>query len=98
MELEFAVEKATQMSIIQEILRRKLCEIGFEEKFKIIKELGKGATAKVYLVERFSDQRLFAAKVISIKEASNKDYVRVRGFRKHLPMKLKSFVPSKILT
>lgn len=29
-ELEFLVEKAAQMVVIQEILRRKLCEIGFD--------------------------------------------------------------------
>lgn len=89
-EFEFPVEKASQLIIIQEILRRKLCEIGFEEKFKIIKELGKGATAKVYLVERLSDSRLFAAKIISIKEASNKDYVPAVSLRKPSQTRLKS--------
>lgn len=56
----------------------------------VIRELGKGATAKVYLVERRIDKRLFAAKIISIKEASNKDYVTIWIFRKPSQMRLKS--------
>jgi serine/threonine protein kinase len=82
LEFEFTVEKASQLIIVQEILRRKLCELGFEEKFRVVRELGKGATAKVYLVERVADGRAFAAKVISIREASNKDYVLLWGCRR----------------
>ena len=61
---------------MQELLRRKWCELGFEEKFRRLEELGKGATAKVYLVERKSDGKKFAAKIISLKTADNKEYVR----------------------
>lgn len=70
--------------------------MGFEEKFAIIKELGKGATAKVYLVERRIDKRLFAAKIISIKEASNKDYVMMNILRKPSQMRLRLSRRSKI--
>lgn len=38
----------------------------------MFQELGKGATAKVYLVERKIDRKKFAAKVISIKTSDNK--------------------------
>ena len=64
------------MAIVKELLRRKVCEMGFEEKFKTIRELGKGATARVYLVERISDKKYFAAKIMSLKTSDNKDYVQ----------------------
>jgi hypothetical protein len=32
-----------------------------------VRELGKGATAKVYLIERISDKRQFAAKIMPLK-------------------------------
>jgi hypothetical protein len=38
------------LTIVQSILRKKLCELGFYQKYKIIKLLGKGATAEVQLV------------------------------------------------
>lgn len=56
-------------------MRKKLCEIGFDEKYVVLKELGKGATAKVYLVERKIDRKRFAAKIISLKTTDNKEYV-----------------------
>ena len=66
-ELEFTVHRNSTLTLAQDLLRRKLCEIGFEEKFVKMRELGKGATAKVWLVERRTDRKQFAAKVISIK-------------------------------
>ena len=66
------MEKAEQLYIVQEVLRRKLCELGFEDKYVRLQELGKGATARVYLVERKSDAKKFAAKIISLKTADNK--------------------------
>ena len=42
-----------------------------------MRELGKGATAKVYLAERISDKKHFAAKIMSLKTTENKDYVRI---------------------
>ena len=71
-EMEFVLEKAEELSIVQEVLRRKLCELGFEDKYIRLSELGKGATARVYLVERKSDGKKFAAKIISLKTADNK--------------------------
>lgn len=44
-----------------------MCELGFETKYRMLQVLGKGATAVVHLVERVSDKKLFAAKIISIK-------------------------------
>ena len=41
----------------------------------MVKELGKGASAEVHLVERLSDKKLFAAKIISIKKANEQNYV-----------------------
>ena len=65
-------ESMEELSVVQEVLRRRLCELGFEDKYARLKELGKGATAKVYLVERKSDKKHFAAKIISLKTADNK--------------------------
>lgn len=36
--------------------------------------IGKGATATVHLVERVSDGKLFAAKIISLKSSNDKSY------------------------
>lgn len=44
--------------------------MGFMKKYKIIKLIGKGATADVHLVQRNSDKKLFAAKIISIKNSN----------------------------
>lgn len=52
-----------------------MCELGFDIRYKSLKVLGKGATAEVFLVERISDKKLFAAKIISIKDANDKSYV-----------------------
>lgn len=57
------------------LLRKKLCEMGFDKKYTILNPLGKGATAEVVLVRRILDQKLFAAKIISIKDSSEKAYV-----------------------
>jgi serine/threonine protein kinase len=63
------------MLTVQSLLRRKMCELGFDIRYKSLKVLGKGATAEVFLVERISDKKLFAAKIISIKDANDKSYV-----------------------
>lgn len=51
-----------------------MCELGFDTKYRIIKMIGKGATATVHLVERVSDGKLFAAKIISLKSSNDKSY------------------------
>lgn len=55
-----------------------------------MKELGKGATAKVYLVQRKSDGKYFAAKIMSLKDSDNKDYVLNHLSRILLLIRLKS--------
>jgi serine/threonine protein kinase len=47
-----------------------MCELGFFRKYKIVKRLGRGATADVDLVQRLSDKKLFAAKIISLKKST----------------------------
>ena len=64
------------MLTVQSLLRRKMCELGFQTKYKLIRELGKGATAVVHLIQRVSDGKKFAAKIISIKDANDKSYVK----------------------
>lgn len=59
---------------VQNLLRKKMCELGFDTKYRIIKMIGKGATATVHLVERVSDGKLFAAKIISLKSSNDKSY------------------------
>lgn len=57
------------------LLRKKLCEMGFDNKYVLKESLGKGATAEVFLVERKHDNKKFAAKIISIKDSTAKAYV-----------------------
>lgn len=73
--LKFKVNSTQNLLTVQSLLRRKMCELGFQSKYKIIKQLGKGATAEVHLVMRLSDKKYFAAKIISIKDANDKAYV-----------------------
>jgi hypothetical protein len=65
--LEFKVASHETLLTVQTLLRGKMCELGFENKYRKIKMLGKGSSAEVHLVERVSDKKLFAAKIISIK-------------------------------
>ena len=53
-----------------------------------MRELGKGATARVYLIERITDNRHFAAKIMPLK-AESKDYVLCKLFRKLLSIRAK---------
>ena len=80
-EVKLRVKNREDLEMIQELLRRKWCELGFEEKYIRLRELGRGATSRVHLVERKSDGLLFAAKVISLKTSSNKEYVLWLLFR-----------------
>jgi hypothetical protein len=65
-------------------LRKKLCELGFYQKYKLIKLLGKGATAQVQLVERISDKKTFAAKIISTLNTNEKQFVIYYLFSNYL--------------
>lgn len=53
--LAFKVNTMQTLLTVQSLLRKKMCELGFEAKYRKIKVLGKGATAEVHLVERVSD-------------------------------------------
>jgi serine/threonine protein kinase len=70
LELSFTASTPETLTTVQSLLRKKMCELGFYKKYKIIKRLGHGATANVDLVQRVADKKLFAAKVISIKNSS----------------------------
>jgi serine/threonine protein kinase len=59
---------------VQSLFRKKMCELGFDKKYRQIKLIGKGSTATVYLVERISDGKFFAAKVISLKSSNDRNY------------------------
>lgn len=76
-QLKFKVNSIQNLLTVQSLLRRKMCELGFQSKYRTIRQLGKGATAEVYLVSRLSDKKLFAAKIISIREANDKSYVNI---------------------
>lgn len=60
-----------------------MCELGFYQKYKIFKLLGKGASAKVHLAERISDKKTFAAKIISTIDTEEKNFVHIKIFRKY---------------
>ena len=45
-----------------------MCEFGFDKKYRLVRHLGKGASAEVYLTERCKDKKLFAAKMIKLKK------------------------------
>lgn len=64
------MDKIENLETVQSIFRKKICELGFFKKYKSLKKLGRGATADVYLVQRISDKKLFAAKIISIKNSN----------------------------
>ena len=51
--------------------------MGFEKQFNLIEQIGKGAMAKVYLIERIRDRKKFAAKIVSLTTESEKSYVKL---------------------